>query len=217
MHEEQCVCETCRNRKRIEQLNSGKEIGMQYALWAFAEGHTLLVSAEEIEFLEEEDNQVVLETNGKDEMSIYTIAYGVFRSQTNWHDNFYDLTLAKGASYFYLDREFNQLREAAITDFIVISRDKNFAKVCLLLKTNKRLQFPKNSDELSITLTKLMPELGNQLSNLIFSRIEYGTFRLDQGMVIENENRAAWRKFVDESYFFEIEYDRLLIFSKEDE
>lgn len=216
MHKDKCECESCRDRERLQNQNPDKEIGVQYALWAFSEGHTILISAEEINYLDEDGDQAFLKVNN-DESSIYTIAYGVFKSQTNWHDNFYDLTLSKGATYFYLDTQLSELREAVIEDFVVISKNENQAKVCLMLKTIKELHFPKNNSELSITLTKLMPELGNQLKNLIFSRIEYGTFRLDQGRIIENDHNSNWQKFIDESLLFKLEYNRLLVLPKEEE
>lgn len=96
---EQCTCDTCKKRTELEQMNPDKVIGLQYAYWDF-EKFRLLVSAEELPYIQEDakDKPLVQLNN---ESNNYFIAYGVFKSQTNFNENFFDLYLSKQGTYFY--------------------------------------------------------------------------------------------------------------------
>lgn len=80
-----------------------------------------------------------------------------------------------------------QREKLEIIDYSVLAKQENEAKVCLLLKANDFLPFPKNQEELSVTISMTMAELGNTIKNLVFSRIEFGFFRLDSGKIIDKE------------------------------
>lgn len=61
-----------------------------------------------------------------------------------------------------------QREKLEIIDYSVLAKQENEAKVCLLLKANDFLPFPKNQEELSVTISMTMAELGNTIKNLVF-------------------------------------------------
>ncbi|MCJ0601982.1 hypothetical protein MMJ02_09070, partial [Enterococcus cecorum] len=80
-----CQCPTCKRRALIQQQNPDKEIGIQYAYYQLDERVGFYVSADEIEALEEANNldfnqPKLVEQNIVN--PVYTIAYGVFQSNT---------------------------------------------------------------------------------------------------------------------------------------
>ena len=212
-HHEQCTCDTCKERTELEQMNPDKVIGLQYAYWDF-EKFQLLVSAEELPYIQEDakDKPLVQLNN---ESNNYFIVYGVFKSQTNFNENFFDLYLSKQGTYFYFDSDKEQSFEVKVIDFTVLSKQKDEAKVCLLLKVNDDLSFPKSQGELSITLSRTMTELGDTMRNLVFSRIEQGIFRLDCGKKIDEKKIGRWKKQISSKKCFDISYKRFLIIEKE--
>nr|WP_176455292.1 hypothetical protein [Carnobacterium maltaromaticum]CRI06691.1 protein of unknown function [Carnobacterium maltaromaticum] len=206
-----CSCETCKKRNELEKSSPGKAFGLQYAYLKLNEDVSLLVSAEECAYLDETEDMPILKPISDKNVCIYTIAYGIFKSQTDWHSDLYDLALAKNSSYYFYDLENNQLREVKIKDYIIVSKNKDQAKVILLLKSDVTVKFPADNTELAITLSKLMPELGNSLRDLMYSRIEYGVFRLDKGNTIQEEYLDNWKKFIYSTFMFGLDYDRFLL------
>lgn len=211
MEKNDCSCETCRKRNELEKKSPGKVFGLQYAYLKLNEDVSLLVSAEECAYLDETEDMPILKPISDKNNCIYTIAYGIFKSQTDWHSDLYDLALAKNSSYYFYDLENNQLREVKIKDYIIVSKNKDQAKVILLLKSDVTVKFPADNTELAITLSKTMPELGNTLRELMYSRIEYGVFRLDKGNTIQEEYLDNWKKYIYSTFMFGLDYDRFLL------
>lgn len=206
-----CKCKTCQKREALKKNNPEKEIGMQYAFMKLSDELSLLISSDELEYIYKESPAPTLAINRDNFDKKYTISYGVFFSQKDWHEDFYDLGLSKGSEYFYLDSTNNQLKSVMIEDFLLVSKNEDRAKVILLLSSEDHLNFPKNNSELAITLTKVITELGTELTDLIFSRVEHGIFRLDKGIKISNTETLHWKNEIDHSLLFDIEYDRLLL------
>ena len=102
-NDKECSCETCRQREKLELEFPDKEIGLQYAVWDL-EKFRLIVSAEELPYLQEELKDKPLERLNEENVQ-YILAYGVFKSQTEFHEDFFDLKLSKMGTYFYFDRE----------------------------------------------------------------------------------------------------------------
>lgn len=211
MEKNDCSCETCRKRNELEKKSPGKAFGLQYAYLKLNEDVSLLVSAEECAYLDETEDMPILKPISDKNICIYTIAYGIFKSQTDWHSDLYDLALAKNSSYYFYDLENNQLREVKIKDYIIVSKNKDQAKVILLLESEVTIKFPADNTELAITLSKTMPELGNTLRELMYSRIEYGVFRLDKGNTIQEEYLDNWKKYIYSTFMFGLDYDRFLL------
>ncbi|MEY8514887.1 hypothetical protein [Lactococcus taiwanensis] len=212
MIEEKCSCDTCKQRQLLEERYPNKEIGLQYATWDL-EKFRLIVSAEELPYLYEELKDHPLQ-HLNDENVNYILAYGVFKSQTNFHQDFFDLHLSTKGTYFYFNSEKEQCFEVKIIDYSILAKQKDEAKVCLLLKTNHLLPFPKNQEELSITLSMMMPELGENIKDLVFSRIEYGFFRLDSGKLIAKEKIGHWKKQISSKQCFKVPFKRFLIIDR---
>lgn len=206
-----CKCKICQKREALKKNNPEKEIGMQYAFMKLSDEVSLLISSDELEYIYKESPAPTLALNRDTFEKKYTIAYGVFFSQKNWHEDFYDLGLSKGSEYFYLDSVNNKLKSVRIEDFLLVSKNESRAKVILLLSSEDCLIFPKSNSELAITLTKVMTELGTELTDLIFSRVEYGIFRLDKGFKISNTKIVEWKNKIDHSLLFDIDYDRFLL------
>lgn len=209
-HQEiECTCETCKERIRLEEAHPEKEIGLQYAIWDLKK-FRLLVSAEELPYLQEELKDKPLQRLNE-ENAQYILAYGVFKSQTEFHQDFFDLQVSKMGTYFYFNSPKEQCFEVKIVDYTILSKQKDEAKVCLLIKTNDPLPFPQSQEELSVTLSMTMSELGNSIKNLVFSRIEYGIFRLDHGKIIDQNKIGHWKKQISSKKCFEIPYKRFLL------
>ena len=83
-------------------------------------------------------------------------------------------------------------------------------KVAVLLESNVSLSFPTKEDQLALTVSKYMPDLGENLGDLIFSRVEYGFFRLDSGKEIIPLQVPMWQMLVDKKRIEQVEYERLL-------
>lgn len=194
---------------RLEAAYPEKELGLQYAIWDL-EKFRLLISVEELPYLQEESKDKPLQRLSK-ENEKYILAYGVFRSQKEFHQDFFDLHISKSGTYFYFNSEEEQCIEVKIIDYFILSKQKDEAKVCLLLKANDRLPFPRNQEELSVTLSRTMSELGDNISNLVLSRIEYGIFRLDHGKIIDQNKLGHWKKQISSKKCFEIPYKRFLL------
>ncbi|MGV8957112.1 hypothetical protein [Lactococcus lactis] len=206
---EKCTCETCRQREKLELEFPEKEIGLQYAVWDL-EKFRLIVSAEEVPYIQEELKDQPLQCLHEENVK-YILAYGVFKSQTKVHEDFLDLHLSKMGTYFYFDSEKEQSFEVKIVDYSILAKQKDEAKVCLLLKVNDFLPFPRSQEELSVTLSLMIPEFGNTLKDLVFSRLEYGFFRLDSGKIIDKEKIGHWKKQISSKKCFEISYKRFLL------
>ncbi|WP_242690853.1 hypothetical protein [Enterococcus hirae] len=206
MNKKLCSCEICRQKKHLEKIFPDKIIGMQYAYWKLMEGVNLLVSAEELEFLGGDNRRIRL-INEQSE-KILTIAYGIFDSQCGWYDCLYELEMNKGTTYYYFDLKRMVLNSVCFKDYFVLEQEGNQAKVAVLISSSEHLPFPKNQSELSLTFTKLITGLGNHLDELIFSRIEYGVFRLDCGEIIRTEH--GWKKQIKREKQFSIYYRRFL-------
>lgn len=211
----ECHCEYCRQLEQKQKENPNVEYGMQYARWKLQENCYLLVSAEEIEYLnkEIEDDKPILFQPTKGTNII--LAYGIFTSQTNWYEDFYDLELTQNSRYFYLDSNKNRVVETKIIDYKLYGKKNNEAKVAVLLESNELPGFPRDTTELAITLSKFMPELGDRLRDWIFSRVQYGLFRLDKGKVIPKKSISTWKENIDEQELFTIDYRRLLLIEEE--
>lgn len=215
MSDENCNCETCRQREKLELEFPEKEIGLQYAYWRIREDVNLVVSAEELPYVQEEIKDKPLKRLNE-ENDKYILAYGVFKSQTEFHEDFFDLKLSKMETYFYFDREKEQSFEVKIIDYSLLAKQEDEAKVCLLLKTNELLPFPKSQEELSVTISMTMSELGDTIKDLVFSRIEFGFFRLDSGKIIDKEKIGRWKKQISSKKCFEVPFKRFLIVEPEE-
>ncbi|WP_237558644.1 hypothetical protein [Enterococcus hirae] len=206
MKEKSCSCEICRQKKCLEKIYPDKILGMQYAYWEMIEGVNLLISAEELEFLEGEGTRINLTSEQSEK--ILTIAYGIFDSQCGWYDCFYELEMNKGTAYYYFDLKRMILIPVCFKDYFVLEQEGNQAKVAVLISSSESLPFPKNQSELSLTFTKLITGLGKHLDELIFSRLEYGIFRLDYGELIRTKH--DWKKQIKREKIFSIYYRRFL-------
>ncbi|QLF91662.1 hypothetical protein [Lactococcus lactis] len=213
-NDKECSCETCRQREKLEIEFPEKEIGLQYAVWDL-EKFRLIVSAEELPYLQEELKDKSLERLNEENVQ-YILANGVFKSQTEFHEDFFDLKLSKMGTYFYFDSEKEQCFEVKIIDYSLLAEQEDEAKVCLLLKANDFLPFPKNQGELSVTLSMTMSELGNTIKDLVFSRIEFGFFRLDSGKIIDKEKIGRWKKQISSKKCFEVPFKRFLVIEPEE-
>lgn len=209
-----CQCPTCKQRALIQQQNPDKEIGIQYAYYQLDERVGFYVSADEIEALEEANN---LDFNQpklieqKIANPVYTIAYGVFQSNIYMYSNGYDLPLMKnGECFCYSYRQKDKVYLVKLKDYQVIDKHNRLYKVAVLLESNVSLSFPTKEDQLALTVSKYMPDLGENLGDLIFSRVEYGFFRLDSGKEIIPLQVPMWQKLVDKKRIEQVEYERLL-------
>lgn len=209
-----CQCPTCKQRALIQQQNPDKEIGIQYAYYQLDERVGFYVSADEIEALEEANN---LDFNQprlveqKIANPVYTIAYGVFQSNTYMYSNGYDLPLMKkGECFCYSYRQKDKVYLVKLKDYQVVDKHNRLYKVAVLLESNVSLSFPTKEDQLALTVSKYMPDLGENLGDLIFSRVEYGFFRLDAGKEIIPLQVPMWQKLVDKKRIEQVEYERLL-------
>lgn len=214
-NDKECSCETCRQREKLELEFPDKEIGLQYAYWKLREDINLVVSAEELPYIQEELKDKPLQILNEEKVQ-YFLAYGVFKSQTEFYQDFFDLKLSKMGTYFYFNSEQEQCLEVKIIDYTVLAKQENGAKVCLLLKANDFLPFPKNQEELSVTLSMTIAELGNTIKDLVFSRIEFGFFRLDSGKIIDKEKIGRWKKQISSKKCFEVPFKRFLVIEPEE-
>ncbi|WP_321386428.1 hypothetical protein [uncultured Enterococcus sp.] len=218
------MCETCRTRTLLEKQYPDKIIGMQYAALALgsedppAADQMLLVSAEEIGYLWEElgsDPQMnAFDSKGK---SVLTVAYGIYLGKKDAEREIKEIVQARGCSYMYFEREKEQLQEVRLLDLCMHAMEKNKVKVVALIESNEPIRFPSDQGELAVTFSKYLPELGATLTELIFSRKEYGVFRLDIGHSIPHESSRHWYGTVDQSMLNETVYDRFLLIDEEGE
>lgn len=205
-----CECPTCKQRALLEEKYLGQEIGIQYATLKLEEDVFLLVSAEELEYFDKGDQEPHLEPSTQ-KNKIHTLAYGMFRTQKNWNSDFEDLKLSKGTEYFSFDYKTKEIQLVKVVDYVIFQQENEEVKVAVLLESDKELSFPASDSELATTLTKYMPDLGTKLTDLIFSRIEYGIFRLDKGQVISEKQKESWKQFVNLGILSNIEYKRFLL------
>lgn len=205
-----CECPTCKQRVLLEEKYPEKEIGIQYAAMKLQEDLFLLMSAEELEYLGEGAQEPCLKLSTQ-KSKRYTLAYGIFRTQKNWNSDFEDLKLSKGAEYFSFDYKTKEMQLVKVVDYVVSQQENEEVKVAVLLESDKEFSFPASDSELATTLTKYMPGLGTKLTDLIFSRIEYGIFRLDKGQVISEKQKESWKQFVNLGILSNIEYKRFLL------
>ncbi len=210
LKEKSCSCEICRQKEYLEKMYPDKIIGMQYAYWEMMEGVNLLISAEELEFLEEKSTRISLTSEQSEK--ILTIAYGVFDSPCGWYDCLYELEMNKGTAYYYFDLKRMTLISVCFKDYFVLEQEGNQVKVAVLISSSESLPFPKNQSERSLTFTKLITSLGKHLDELIFSRLEYGIFRLDYGELIGT--KQDWKKQIKREKLFSIYYRRFLFVDK---
>lgn len=98
-----------------------------------------------------------------------------------------------------------------VVDYVISQQENEEVKVAVLLESDKELSFPESDAELATTLTKYMHSLGTKLTDLIFSRIEYGIFWLDKGQVISEKQMKNWKRLVDIEILSNIEYKRFLL------
>ncbi len=205
-----CECSTCKQKALLEEKYPEKEVGMQYAAMKLQENLFLLVSAEEIEYFDKDSQSPCLKPRTQ-KSKIYTLAYGIFRTQKDWNNDFEDLKLSKGTEYFSFDYKTKEMQLVKIVDYIASQQENEEVKVAVLLESDKGLSFPESVSELSTTLTQYMPRLGNKLTDLIFSRIEYGIFRLDKGQEISEKEKENWKQLVNIGELSNIEYKRFLL------
>ena len=205
-----CECPTCTQRVLLQEKYPEKEIGIQYAAMKLQEDIFLLMSAEELEYFDEVSQEPCLKISTQ-KSKRYTLAYGVFRTQKNWNSDFEDLKSSKGIEYFSFDYKTKEMQLIKVVDYVVSQQENEEVKVAVLLESDKELLFPESDSELATTLTKYMSSLGTKLTDLIFSRIEYGIFRLDKGQVISEKQKENWKQLVNIEILSNIEYKRFLL------
>lgn len=215
--EKHCLqCQISKTFARIQERYPTKTIGMQYAYMDLGDSIGFIVSAEEVEYLNSaEELQPTFSSDLPSPNGYLTLAYGVFRSQTDWHEDCYDLLLAKGATYFYLDQKHHSLEPVIIEDYEVLDRQGAKVKVAVLVRSSHKLAFPRSQAEAGLTLTRYMPALGQNLGAALFSRIEYGFFRLDKGKRVFLNADEDWRKRIRKLEKNQLDYDRFLIMDHE--
>jgi hypothetical protein len=205
-----CECPTCKQRVLLEEKYPEKEIGIQYAAMKLQEDLFLLMSAEELEYLGEGAREPCLKLSTQ-KSKRYTLAYGIFRTQKNWNSDFENLKLSKGAEYFSFDYKTKEMQLVKVVDYVISQQENEEVKVAVLLESDKELSFPESDSDLATTLTKYMSDLGTKLTDLIFSRIEQGIFRLDQGYLIEENKKEKWQGLIDRTILSDITYKRFLL------
>lgn len=205
-----CVCGTCKQRALLGEKYPEKEIGIQYAAMKLQEDFFLLMSAEELEYFGEGAREPCLKPSTQ-KSKRYTLAYGIFRTQKNWNSDFEDLKSSKGTEYFSFDYKTKEMQLVRVVDYVISQQENEEVKVAVLLESDKELSFPASDAELATTLTKYMSDLGTKLTDLIFSRIEQGIFRLDQGYLIEENQKEKWQGLIDRTILSDITYKRFLL------
>lgn len=205
-----CECSICKQKVLLERKYPEKEIGIQYAAMKLQADLFLLMSAEELEYFYEGVRGPYLKLCTQ-KSKRYTLAYGVFRTQKNWNSDFEDLKSSKGTKYFSFDYKTKEMQLVKVVDYVISQQENEEVKVAVLIESDKELSFPESDSELAITLTKYMPDLGTKLTDLIFSRIEYGIFRLDKGQVISEKQMENWKQLVNIGILSSIEFKRFLL------
>lgn len=102
-----------------------------------------------------------------------------------------------------------------VVDYVIYQQENEEVKVAVLIESDKELSFPESDAELATTLTKYMSDLGTKLTDLIFSRIEQGIFRLDQGYLIEENQKEKWQGLIDRTILSDIAYKRFLLIDRD--
>jgi hypothetical protein len=205
-----CECPTCKKRALLQEKYPEKEIGIQYAAMKLQEDLFLLMSAEELEYFYEGVRGPYLKPSTQKNKR-YTLAYGVFRTQKNCNSDFEDLKSSKGTEYFSFDYKTKEMQLVRVVDYVISHQENEEVKVAVLIESDKELSFPESDAELATTLTKYMSDLGTKLTDLIFSRIENGIFRLDKGQVISEKQKKNWKQLVDIEILSNIEHKRFLL------
>lgn len=209
-----CECSTCKQKVLLERKYPQKEIGIQYAAMKLQEELFLLMSAEELEYFYEGVQGPYLKPSTQ-KSKRYTLAYGVFRTQKNWNSDFEDLKSSKGTEYFSFDYKTKEMQLVKVVDYVISQQENEEVKVAVLIESDKELSFPESDAELATTLTKYMSDLGTKLTDLIFSRIEQGIFRLDQGYLIEENQKEKWQGLIDRTILSDIAYKRFLLIDRD--
>lgn len=198
-----------------QSVENSDKYGLQYAYCPLTEEQGIIISIEEVAYLDNEKESPEYVTLNKDKETYITIAYGIFRSQSQMYEDLYDLSLSKNSLHYYLDEKANKLIEVEVVDYAVFGKKNSEAKVVILVKSNEPITFPRDQTEYAVTLSRMVPILEKAVDSLLLSRIEYGIFRLDKGYQIDREDIENWQNDIDTRKIFPVKYERLLLITSE--
>lgn len=103
-------------------VEDSEEYGMQYAYCPLTEEQGIIISIEEVDYLDNEKESPEYVVFNEDKETFTTIAYGIFRSQSQMYEDLYDLRLSKNSLHYYLDEKANKLIEVEVVDYVVFGK-----------------------------------------------------------------------------------------------